>query len=1220
MKKRALSLILVVSFIMSLACFNVSAGDYEGSWAKKEISFLIEKGFVSGDDMGNVNPDATIKRCEFVKVINKISGYTKKAEVNFSDVASDKWYYEEFLIAKENGVINGDNLGNANPESYITREEAFKIIATVLDLKDEAEVSFADEGAISDWALPFIKRVYKAGLVKGYSDGTVKPLNNITRAETFYMLTSVYNMKNTEEKEENEGTETVPSNPVVPPISTGGGSSSSGGSGGGGGGGVIPNVVATPVITAVKGSVVNFTKVNNAAKYIVTVSYENSSFEKEVEASVLSVDVIKEISELCESARGTEEIDISVTVTAKSSTGAMSRPSKAAKITANIDDMLSTADLGLTVDYKTVDTVRGFYVEWTDETVKKIIVKGENADKVYENPVKPLNITADIVTDGFLYKIIATSDNGKEVANTSVAASYFEGGTGTEDDPYLIGEGYQFLNVAKNMSAHYLQIADITVDGEIEPLSVTAGEEFSGTYKTKDGVKRKINATVGYDGKYASLFGKLKNATLDGIIADGSVNSTADYAGGIAGEVKNSEITNCENKMTVVSTGSNVGGVAGYADGTVFNNIINLGNVSGKSGVGGIVGVSASVSITDSSNSASVSAVSDNVGGIVAEVKKKLTDASEISGCVNSGSVSVTGTAVDKQYAGGIIAKLMDVDATFTLNANKGNVTVTKYSAAGVIAHSQGADITKCYNSGTVTGTNYIAGIITYAATNTVTVSDCMNIGNLEGGTTALAAGILASATVAGVEVKNCINIGEVTGKGQYVYPIGDYKNIATLTNNYYLPHSSATYANTYAGTTEISRAGWSVLGANKQLPPEFLSESWEYIDLSSSNKFPLPQIKGNNCPEAAFATVDAGFAGGAGIKTIPFEISTKEQLANIASYPNAYYVLLNDIDGVTAPVSTFSGHFDGNNKKITVNISSTADNIGLFADIKGATIKNLTVDGTVSGKGNVGALIGRGESVTVTGCVNNAVVSGTGRMIGGLIGNIAKTTSAGTVIENCVNNGNVTGGTASRYVGGVIGCNYDVNCEIKLCANHGIIETKEYYPAGIVAFVNNGAKISQCLNTGEIKTANGGSAGIVSQSSAGGVVITDCMNIGNITAGAAVKIVLSGILALGHINDKVSTSFNKGLISGHASYAYPVGKTGTYTNNVYLKPETAFSTASTGAEEIDKSQWEAMTKADTLPTGFSESIWEYAEKTDYNDYPLLQLKNNPFFQQGDLN
>lgn len=58
-------------------------------------------------------------------------------------------------------------------------------------------------------------------------------------------------------------------------------------------------------------------------------------------------------------------------------------------------------------------------------------------------------------------------------------------------------------------------------------------------------------------------------------------------------------------------------------------------------------------------------------------------------------------------------------------------------------------------------------------------------------------------------------------------------------------------------------------------------------------------------------------FNGGVGIETDPYRIATTEQLLGIATDPNASYILMNDIDLTgqvfsSAPINTFSGHFDG--------------------------------------------------------------------------------------------------------------------------------------------------------------------------------------------------------------------------------------------------------------------------------------------------------------------
>ena len=69
--KKIFAVVLIVIFIMSSLGTVSFASDYQGHWAEDVISKFIEDKIISGDDRGDVNPDVNIKRCEFVKIINR---------------------------------------------------------------------------------------------------------------------------------------------------------------------------------------------------------------------------------------------------------------------------------------------------------------------------------------------------------------------------------------------------------------------------------------------------------------------------------------------------------------------------------------------------------------------------------------------------------------------------------------------------------------------------------------------------------------------------------------------------------------------------------------------------------------------------------------------------------------------------------------------------------------------------------------------------------------------------------------------------------------------------------------------------------------------------------------------------------------------------------------------------------------------------------------------
>ncbi len=113
-----------------------------------------------------------------------------------------------------------------------------------------------------------------------------------------------------------------------------------------------------------------------------------------------------------------------------------------------------------------------------------------------------------------------------------------------------------------------------------------------------------------------------------------------------------------------------------------------------------------------------------------------------------------------------------------------------------------------------------------------------------------------------------------------------------------------------------------------------------------------------------------------AGTAANPYQIKTAAQLSAIQENPGAHYILMNDItlEGQWTPIGrkdekyvAFSGHFDGNGKKIINLHCIQEDNqsnqfwVGLFASMENATVRNLQIENAeISGYRHIGALVGR--------------------------------------------------------------------------------------------------------------------------------------------------------------------------------------------------------------------------------------------------------------------
>lgn len=174
--------------------------------------------------------------------------------------------------------------------------------------------------------------------------------------------------------------------------------------------------------------------------------------------------------------------------------------------------------------------------------------------------------------------------------------------------------------------------------------------------------------------------------------------------------------------------------------------------------------------------------------------------------------------------------------------------------------------------------------------------------------------------------------------------------------------------------------------------------------------------------------------------------IGTAEAFA--AMEPGGNYQLTADIT-VTAPYAKdyFTGTFDGNGHTVTLEISGDSDYQALFAKLAaGAVVKNVMVDGEVTGTDNIGGIAGIATNATIIACANKATVAATGRYVGGLVGK-----GTGLTMTSCYNQGAVSS-TRTRPI------------------NMG----------GIAGYVDGGASVENCYNTGSITGSGSNTAAVV--------------------------------------------------------------------------------------------------------------------------------------------
>ena len=164
-------------------------------WAYSQIQDFVKKGYIEGYGDNTFRPKEPIKRNEFVKIFNKVFGLTNKSGIVFDDT-KDNWAKDEIDIAVTNGVAQGIGANKFEPEEYITREAAVKMLANYMKIEDKNHdkiKKFSDYNEISDWAKDAFEGNLENGYIQGTDEGKLAPKNNITRAEVVTLLGRVTN-------------------------------------------------------------------------------------------------------------------------------------------------------------------------------------------------------------------------------------------------------------------------------------------------------------------------------------------------------------------------------------------------------------------------------------------------------------------------------------------------------------------------------------------------------------------------------------------------------------------------------------------------------------------------------------------------------------------------------------------------------------------------------------------------------------------------------------------------------------------------------------------------------------------------------------------------------------------------------------------------------------------------------------------------------------------
>lgn len=678
---------------------------------------------------------------------------------------------------------------------------------------------------------------------------------------------------------------------------------------------------------------------------------------------------------------------------------------------------------------------------------------------------------------------------------------------------------------------------------------------FTGTFNGQHHTTSSLFIAKASNNEYAALFGKVgqKGEIID-LIVSGTITATSKessqlYVAGIVA-VGCGTISGCKNEVVINITGktegeSSISGAAIFVGGIVGDRFGS--SDTPKNTASTVVNCLNSGAITVTDNLGSI-----YIGGISARFAK--TD-----NCWNTADVTVRGNIESPTRIGGIIGQSAAKDIVINCY-NNGAVTAVNINIdaeVGGIAGKVGkGNINNCYNRGDVTGNTF--GGIAGSSINGAKINNCYYLCKVNGEDKSVymdAAGAEKAITKTGEGAETKYTVGESelvallnewakandateweNGAEEPYAPVfkaaSDAPEENKVTVTYYANGGSGSITDTVEKDTKYTiKDGSGFTCKGKKM------EGWNTSADGTGTAYAFGQ-EITVSEDLKLYAVWKNIWEGSGTETDPYRIQTAEDWAEMqaqaAVYDNYTGVWFSLTASITLPEAYepfgFSGNLDGGGHSITVQIPMSKEDgkrsRGLFSGItgggKGAAVRNLTIEGSVTTYQYAGGLAGTiTGSVTLENVVNRASVTENGLsygVAGGLCGEYRAST---LTVKNCRNEGTVTGHTAGGLVGSYNGT---TAMDFSGCTNSGTVHG-ENAAAGLLGFnarTNDpSSSFTNCSNTGEI-IASGRAAGIAVLSTVGKV--EGCTNSGAITGDIAAGILCSGV---------AKRSVNTGKITG---------------------------------------------------------------------------------------
>lgn len=570
--------------------------------------------------------------------------------------------------------------------------------------------------------------------------------------------------------------------------------------------------------------------------------------------------------------------------------------------------------------------------------------------------------------------------------------------------------------VANDLSGSYVLAADIQLSGEWTPIG-NGGDRFTGTF---DGQGHTIKGLAIHNAgtAYQGLFGATEGATIKRVHIVGAHVEGNEHVGILVGDARATLIEQCYVAGFISGrdhAGAFVGDATGDFEGgqiTTIKNCLSLAYVEGRQYWPALVAGIATSAIFENNFTLGTAEANDGWSG-----------ASAVCALMDGGAAAIRGNASAAYALRGYIAQ----DDNSHMHAILGNINGCPVDF--------GTNLTST------------ATIMFSKGDNAVMAHDDARLRPDQQGQETSPEDLQKAATY------TALGWGSEWSLADGRYPV--LAGMSVPVEGDFIHFTADIAAEGFTGSS-VSFAAVSPLG--REVKAVSSNEAVAKIDGQTISFLAEGEVT------ITFTTEGDNYAKGAEVvrtvtvKNMDTSIASAADFDKIRQNPAGKFYLTADVDMAGTeftPIADLTGELDGRGhvvRNLSYNNGNT-DNVGLFATIHDATIKDLGIeDANLVGNANTAAIVGRAYGGVIERCyVSNSYLEGRDH-VGAFAGDVNHNGNGGAVMRNCVSDSRIA--TRSYQAGGMAGV---INAgTIENCFFSGTVDGPGTNVTGIVSLLDS--------------------------------------------------------------------------------------------------------------------------------------------------------------------